>query len=313
MLTLAEWAKLITEEKGRLRALAMLAALSDPFRGWMLLRFMTFMSKSGSSYMANWASASAAAATRAINAEFTDVAPVPNEYQFLMRAAGGDMKLDRNQMNDGNNSAVIRAGLLTQKLIDTGARLNRLWFAGDKANADEWHGANEFCDDVDQVIEAGANGEELTAAMMDDLLDMVPGANFILCNTALARKATNLEVGVQRTIELNSGLDRPDFFRHQYKGIPIIAIRTAPNDGTGVQEEILPQTEVLGTSGATCSRITAVRLGVDGVHGIEREPMRMDDPVLRGAFEYNHMNWFMSGLATDDPAAIGQLIGVQLS
>jgi len=312
MLTLTDWAKLVTDEKGKLRVEATLAALSD-LRAWPLLRMLPFKPVMGGAYIGNFATSTTQAATRAMNAAFSDSAPGVEQFAFLLRAAGGELKLDVNQVA-GDNTGMLRAGLLTQKVKDVGARLNRMWFKGDKdaVSGAEWHGVNEFCADLTLQTAAGGNGAVVTAAMMDDLLAKVPGANVILCNRTLAIQLDALGVGVTKTVMLNQGGLTPNMFIKNYKGVPIIEVLTAPNDGTGAQEEILPFTETQGSSNV-CSRITAARIGLDGLYGVQHSIFTVAPPRTVGAFEITDMNWFMSAVATDTKDAVHQLIGVKAS
>lgn len=309
MLTVTDYAKLVTDEKGKLQLLGVAAALSS-LKAWPLLQILTFVPKTGTSYTANFGTASAAAATRAMNAAFTESAPGVDASTLPMRAAGGEMKFDINMLAQDNTGAV-RAGMLTQKLIDIGARLNRMWFKGDKdaGSGAEWHGADEFCADMGAQVEQAANGAVVSAAKMDELLSLVPGANVIVCNRTLASAVNALDQGVQKTVVVNQGVS-PDLFRKNYKGVPILEVLTAPDDTTATRAEILDFDETQGTSNV-CSRITAARIGMDGVYGIQGGPMSLLAPRPAGAFEIQDLNWFMAGLVSDYTDAIAQLIGVK--
>jgi len=309
MLTLADWAKLITEEKGRLQTLGIVEAMSD-LRGWPLLRLLPFRPVDGQAYVANWGTAAIEAATRAMSVDFVESAPGVDQFTFLMRAAGGNLGLDINQIA-GPNGNILRAGLLTEKARNIGARLNRLWFKGDKDDGGgaEWHGANEFCDDQERVIEAGEDGAVISSELMDAALAAVPGANLILANRTLSQQINGLEVGVTKTVILNQGGLAPGMFVQTYKGVPVLPVDTAPDDETGMMGQILDFDETQGGSDE-CSRVTVARIGMDGIYGIHNRMMELAPPRRAGAFEYNDMNWFMAGLATDYPDSIVQVIGV---
>lgn len=247
-LTVADWAKLTTDEKGRLRALAAAEAMRDPL-AMPLLDLLQFMPSMGSSYTANYAASSLQAATRAINAEFTEAAPTVDQYNFPFRAAGGSLKIDINLLF-GDNTGMVRAGLLTQKFQDVAARLFRLVFRGDKdaAAGDEFAGFDQIVSAFSKQVVAGPNGAKLTAAMMDLALRMVPGANIILCNRTMVDQIDALDTRVTRTAVMNQGGLTPGMYVPSYKGIPIMAVQTAPNDGTAALEEILPFTEAIAES-----------------------------------------------------------------
>lgn len=312
MLSIADWAKLTTDEKGRLLVMATAQALSHP-RAWPLLRVLPFVPKMGGAYIANRAGASAQAATRAMNVAFTEAVPTVDQFTFAMRAAGGAMKIDR-AMIDGDNTGMVEAGMLTQKTMDMGARLNRMWFKGDRdaVSGAEWHGVNEYCADEARTVAAGGNGAVITKDIMDSALNKVPGANLILCNQTLTGQIDGLSTGVQKTVDLSNGGLTTQMFLPTYKGVPILPVLTAPNDTTAVQEEILPFTETQGSSNV-CSRITVARIGLDGLYGIQNKALVVDPSQVRGAFKEYDMHWFMAGLCTDVKDAVFQIIGVKAS
>jgi hypothetical protein len=309
MLSVSDWGKLITDEKGRLMSAGVAQALADA-RAWPLLKVLPFVPKQGSAYIGNFAGASAEKATRAMNAGFTESAPTVAQQTFPMRAAGGELKLDIN-MIDGDNTGMIRAGILTQKIKDVGARLFRMWFNGDKdaVGGDEWDGVDQVAADFGTQIVAGANGAALTSDMMDSALEKVPGATVILCNRTLARKIDGFSVGVQKTVALNQGGLTPDMFVQTYKGVPILPVGTAPHDTTAVQTDILGFNETQGSSNA-CSRVTVARIGLDGLYGIQHKLFELSAARREGAFEIVDMNWFMAGVAADTKDCLAQVIGV---
>ncbi|HEY3321719.1 MAG TPA: hypothetical protein VGP72_14710 [Planctomycetota bacterium] len=308
-LSLADWAKTISDPKGQADILQTTESLQA---GWPLLKILPFRPEKGQGFIANFVGRSAQAATRAMNAEFTESSGPITDYTFTKRAAGGAIKLDVNQI-DSDPRGTIRGILMTEKLRDIGARLNRMWFTGDKADAGgaQWTGVNKLCTDLAKVIYAGDNGAVVTAAMMDALIALVPGCNAILCNRTLAVQIDGLNVGIAKYVVLNQGGITSDMFVPTYKGIAIIPIAEAPDDTTGVDTEILPFDEERGNSGAACSRITAARIGLDGLFGVHTDIFSLSAPRRAGAFETTDMNWFMAGLATNKTNAVAQLRGVK--
>lgn len=255
-LTVADWAKLTTDEKGRLRALAAAEAMRDPM-AMPLMDLLQFMPSMGGSYTANYAAASLQAATRAINAEFTEATPTVDQYNFPFRAAGGALKIDINLLF-GDNTGMVRAGLLTQKFADVAARLFRLVFRGDKdaAAGDEFAGFDQLVSAFSNQVVAGTNGAKLTAAMLDLALRKVPGANVILCNRTMVDQIDALDTRVSRMAVMNQGSLTPGMYVPSYKGIPILAVQTAPNNGSAALEEILPFSEFIASSVARNTHVT---------------------------------------------------------
>lgn len=269
-LTVADWAKLNTDEKGKLRAMAALAAMSEP-DAFPLLGLLPYLPGTGGSYTANYGSASTQKATRAINADFTEAAPGVSQQAFPFRAAGGEVKIDINLIF-GDTTGMLRAGLLTQKFKDIGARLFRMWFRGlsTAAALDEFAGADEIVAAFGNQVVAGVNGAKLTAAMLDLALRKVPGANVILANRTMVDQIDALDTRATRSIVLNQGGPTPGMYQPSYKGIPVLAVQTAPDDSSGVLAEILPFSEFIASGVArnlgsealaTIARNTAYAVG----------------------------------------------------
>ena len=273
-LTVSDWVKLMVDEKGKMRSLAAAAALRDPM-AFPLLDMLPFVPAMGGSYTANFAAASLQAATRALNSEFTEAAPTVDQYNFPFRAAGGSVKIDINMLY-GDTTGMIRSGLLTQKFIDIGARLFRLWFRGDKdaASADQYAGADQVVAAFGNQVVAGANGAKLTAAMLDLALRMVPGANVILANRTMVDQIDALDTRATRSIILNQGNPTPGMYIPSYKGIPVMSVQTAPNDSSGALEEILPFGEAIA-------------------EGVARNRSTIPEPVARGT-AYTAGQWARS-------------------
>ncbi len=110
--------------------------------------------------------------------------------------------------------------------------------------------------DPTQKITAGANGAALTLDMMDQLIDKIkPGApDLILMSRRSRRNLMKLLRGSGNLFEtdVNNFGQRIEF----YAGVPI-----AVDDNQA-------DTQVVGTSGAVCSSIYAMKLGDNGVLGL---------------------------------------------
>lgn len=310
MLTVTDWAKTVTDTKGRLMVMAVAQALSD-YRAWPLLKFLTFNKVLGSAYLANRAGASAAGATRALGSEFTESSPTVAQYTFPLRAAGGQIKIDK-VMVQADTSGVVEAGLLTRKLWDIGARLNRMFFNGDGTDVGgaQFTGVNKFCADEGRVTHVGG---PITSDLLDDALTKTPGANCLLANAKLSYQMHNLDQKVSKQIILNDGQPKPSMFDLNYKGCMILPVLQAPDDTTAVQADILPQTESDGASHNTASRITICRLGMDGLYGAQNDVMSIGSPYELGAMRIRDLSWFMAGVCSDMLDAVYQLDRVNLA
>jgi hypothetical protein len=159
--------------------------------------------------------------------------------------------------------------MLTQKIIDIGAKLFRQWFRGNADNAEQFDGADKLCAAFSNVVYQATNGAVVSAAQMDALLNKVPGANLLLANTTVADAIAALNIGVTRSVILNQGQPSPGMFVQDYKGIPILKVLTAPADADGTIENILQANDAVAAgyqqpgynTPSTIARNTAYALG----------------------------------------------------
>jgi len=202
--------------------------------------------------------------------------------------------------------------------MDVGGRLFEKFFHGDKTNTDEFQGVDAFCDANGRSLELVATGRAVTTADMEAALALCPGCNLILANGGLSIDIDNLDDGkYRRVIDIPQGAAiPPGAYQKSYRGIPILQVNqfASPTDGT--LGPILPFTEAVTTPGTSnvnnvTSRITFVRLGMGGVHGVQREIFKLDAPMILKESELNHMNWLSAHFATDDLFSVYQLKGVK--
>lgn len=318
-LSLNDWIADIPPAYGAIReqALGIKLAMSDATRGFPLLASMDFLPVDGSVYRARILGTTAGKATRARNVAFaTDAAPGTAPYDFPLIACGGDMTLDRNDLVSSQGPR-IRAALLAGKARDIGGRLFKLFFGGDKANADEFQGINKYCLDNARAMELADVGRAVTARDMEMGLANVPGCNLILANPDLTYDIDNLlDAKFRRVIELAEGPVPPGSYGYSYRGVPIMKVNQYAQVADGTYAPILPFTEVPTTPGANgvngvCSRITFLRLGDDGVHGAQSKLFEIDNPMTLREGEINHMNWPAAMFTTDDKFAVYQLTSVK--
>jgi len=311
--TLADMAKLIQDSRSREFTNAGLAALSD---GFPLLRLLSFLPASGQKHNIVYSGGTAEAATRAMNSEFTSAETAVDDYDYAMRAVGGQIKVDINFVGaDADGGA--RQFALGNKVKDIGRKYSRLFFTGDASNSDEFDGVNALCADATfaQTVSAGTDGATVTKEKMREVLRLVPDANLILCNGVLAQQINDLDQGVSKTVTLNSGLPTPQMFTKSFDGVPIMATGSYPDD-SGTIQSVLPFDETQGSSDV-CSRVTVLRLGPTDFHGRQHRIFEMTPGDLNGrregSFMYWDMNWFNTPCVLGTKNCVAQLIGVKAS
>ena len=237
---------------------------------WLAL--INFETIQGNAYAYNVEGELPGVAFRGVNESFTPSTGVINPMIEALRISGGDLQFDNFLMRtlgegrrsqEENMKVKALAAAITLKLIKGDSTVDPREFDGLQARIVN-----------DQLIAAGTtdNGDPLSLAKMDELIDAVPGCNAILLNKAMRRRFT----AAARTPSLagNIEMTKDEFGRPQttYAGIPLV-IPYPENDGV---EPLAfdEQGDVKGTpGGASSTSIYAVRLGTDGVMGIQSQPM----------------------------------------
>lgn len=155
-----------------------------------------------------------------------------------------------------------------------------------------------------QTIATGANGGALTFEKLDELIHLVPhrpDALIMRFGTYRALKALMRTAGGMMPEQVK--LRDFDGQVPAYDGIPIILT------------EYLPSNEVMGTSGAVCTSIYAVRFNTtDGLHGIYGDPTagvvveNLGTRESYDAWRYR-LKWYV-GLALKSTKSVARLEGV---
>jgi hypothetical protein len=183
----------------------------------------------------------------------------------VLTLLGADSDYDvfhiKAQTGDFNTRAAydaLTAKALTLKHLVT-------FFDGDTgSDANAFDGLNKRLTGS-QVISAGTNGASLTLDMLDSLIDAVQGTpSVLLMSKANRRAVTKLARG---TAALTISTDEFGRQISKYADIPIGIVE---QDASGA--EILGYDETQGSSNVASS-IYAVRFDLDGLHGIQTEPL----------------------------------------
>lgn len=186
---------------------------------------------------------------RALNAPYTDAEKgvgVINPVTETLAVFGGEVDTDR-QIANKPNGRTVRANHIAGKLRKAGLFFDKNVIDGDTAaDGRQFDGVNARLTGK-QVIEAGANGDQLTLAMVDDLIDAVRGSDemkTLVMNKANLRRINQLRVqAAGGAAVVDVGMKKPN-----YGGVEIEII-----DEDGDEEPILGFDETQGTSNLASS------------------------------------------------------------
>lgn len=298
MLTITEWAKLNPTPLAS--GIVEVFAKTNP-----VLERLPFINIAGSAYKYNQEQTLPGVAFRDFNGSFAESTGVVNPVVESLTLLGGDSDFDVAQiaMQTGDNNT--RAAYDGMKAKSLSMEWVKTFLHGSTTdNPLSFDGLRKRLTG-NQVLEAGANGGDLTLDMLDELIDAVRDVpSVLLMNRTLRRKVNSLIRASGAAIETVS-----DSFGRQvqaYAGIPIGTIDRDQSDG-----EIMAFDETQGTNDETSS-IYAVVMGIDGVHGIQTQPMTVRDlGELPTKPSYRTRIEFYSGIAVKHGRAAARLKGIK--
>nr|BDD46324.1 hypothetical protein 3 [Rhodospirillaceae bacterium] len=299
MLTLLEWSKLQADPLQS--GIVEIFATENP-----VLERLPFQNIAGNAFKYNVENSLPGVAFRGVNESYSESVGVINPVTETLTICGGDSDYDVAliKMGAGSNDAraahdALKAKALTLTWLKT-------FFDGDsESEPREFDGVNKRLEGGTQEIDAGSGGATLTLDMVDQLIDAVQGApSVLLMNKWMRRKVNALMRAAGQATEVVS-----DSFGRQvqaYAGVPIGIVE---DDASG--SAILAFDEDDGSANLDTSSIYAVKFGLDGVHGIQTEPMDVRDlgeldtkPAYRTRVE-----WY-SGLVVKNARAVSRLIHI---
>ena len=297
-LTLTEAAKLSqnTLQRGVIETFA---------RTSSFLEMLPQMEISGNAYAYNQEGALPGIGFRDVNEGYTASEGVINPQSEKLYIAGGDVDVDRFIIQTRSNINDVRAIHTEMKAKALALAITNQYFNGDQAvNAKGFDGLKKRLSGK-QVIEAGADGAELTITMLDELIDAVEGEpDALFVSKAMRRE-------IKRVIQNHNGYSEGlyDAFGRPVMTYGGIQIRTIEDDNLGNQ--ILGFNETQGTA-TDAGSIYAVRFGPEQyVSGLQNGGVSVRDlgelnekPVFRTRIE-----WY-AGMAVFHPKAAARLKGV---
>lgn len=223
-----------------------------------LLTRLPFTNLSGTALTYNRENANADVSFYNVGDTWTEATPTFTNLTEALKIMGTDADVDnflqQSYANPNDLEAEVirlRAKKVAHKFADTAI------VGDDSVDTKSFDGMRVRIGTGSRSITMGANGAALTLDKMDELIDMIkPGSpDILLMSKRSRRKLKALRRASGNILET----DRDEFGRmiNYYDGIPITI------------DEFQPDTEVEGSSGSVCSSIYALKLGGDGVMGLQ--------------------------------------------
>jgi hypothetical protein len=238
---------------------------------------------------------------RGVNEAYAESVGILNPAVEKLKIIGGDMDTDKFLIRTMGESR--RTTDTKMKLKAAALYFTKIFFDGDESSDPrQIDGLNKRLTG-NQVIEAGANGANLTENMLDRLIDGVEGGPTELYMSKKMRRQLNA-LAKANTL-LSAGVDAWGRPIEKFAGIPIRII-----ERDNLDSEILDFDETQGSSNVTGS-IYAVRNEEGYFEGIQSGPLEAYDlgeleakPALRLRVE-----WY-PGIAIFHPRAAARLKGI---
>lgn len=192
------------------------------------------------------------------NDTVTENAGTYTEVVTKLRIMAGDVDVDKFLNETQSDSSGQLAQALALKVKAMARQFQDTAVNGDAiANPKSFDGLKSLVT-ANQTFAAGANGGPLTLLALDQLIDQVPNKPDFLLMRAGTRRAY---VALVRA----AGGTNAAMIQHPNFDVPVLAHNGVPI----IQNDFLPANEAVGTSGAVCASVYAVRANeADGVHGL---------------------------------------------
>lgn len=250
-------------------------------------------------------------AFRGVNGTYTpDAGVIVPEFEPLV-IMGGEVKIDNFEVAVMGNIIPIKAEKFRMKARAAGIKYSESFFEGDTVvDPYSFDGLRKRLVGAQLVTGAGANGDALALAQLDELLDVVVGDNSqkVLFMSARIRRALTALVRAQTGSSMIS-YTQDAFGRQQmaYAGATIRVVRREDDGST-----ILGNDETKGSSNVTSS-VYCVRFGTDFVHGIQHQSLPSVKDFGEMQAEPKHLGrieWYNGLVAGKHPRGAARLYGI---
>ncbi len=267
-----------------------------------VLKYLPFMEVVGSALAYPQETALPSVAYYPVGGTWTESTPTFAQVTESLKILGGDADVDNYLARSYAQQNDIEAVVLHEKAKAVAYQFSNSFFNGDTGtDANTFDGVDKRIAAVAaQNLTAGANGAALALSMVDGLIDLVkPGRpDAIFCSRRTRRNLNALR-------RASGNLLQPDvdqFGLHvlYYDGIPIEI------------DDFIPDTKTVGTSGAVCSTMYAVKFGWNtGVMGLQSGGIQVDHfPALETKdARRNRLKWYTS-IALMNPLGVARLSAI---
>jgi hypothetical protein len=231
-------------------------------------------------------------------------------FTTSLTTLGGDVDVPRLIQKTRSKPTDQAAARIEMKSRNMARTFEKTAIYGDDTSGTEFPGLHKWLAHssgifATQLLHAGSSttGAALTAALLDNALDLVEGADLIICSPAVRRRMTTY---LRTSGSYNT--DRDEFGKMITvwgDGVPIAACT-----GCLQTETISGSSYALPVGGATSS-LFVVKFGVEGLHGIQNGGIwkyKFDMLELKDALRYR-LGWYV-GLALRSPLAIARIDGI---
>jgi HK97 family phage major capsid protein len=264
-----------------------------------ILTLLPFEDVTGTAITYNRENAMATVAWRDVGGSWTESTPTFTQVTVPLRIVGGDADVDNFLQQTYRNPNDLAAEIISLKAKALAYEWSDAFYNGDNgSNPLQFDGLRALTP-AGQTIDMGTNGGALTLDKMDELVDRVkPGRpDALLMAKRTRRKLSSLRRASGNLLE--TGVD--DFGRRAlyYDGLPVLV------------DDFLPTDEDMGSSEGVCSSIYAVKLGRQGIGGLENggiQVERIGDLESKDASR-TRVKWYVS-LALFAPLGVARLEGI---
>lgn len=267
-----------------------------------ILTILPFEDVNGTAITYNRESAAPTVAWYDVGDSWTESTPTFTQVTAALKILGGDADVDNFLQGTYRDPNDLEAEVIALKAKAVAYEFSQTFYDGDTSLETKQFDGLARIVDVNQTISMGVNGAALTLDRMDELIDLVrPGRPDALC---MAKRTRRKLSALRRSSGNLLETDVDAFGRRAlyYDGIPILV------------DDFIPTTEVQGTSGSVCSSIYALKLGRQGVTGLENAGVRIErvgELETKDATRHR-IKWYC-GLALFSTLGLARLRGINAS
>lgn len=264
-----------------------------------ILNYLPFMEVTGTAIRYTREATNPAATYYVPGDTWAEATPTYTSHTAELKILGGDADVDNFLQKTYADTNDLEAEVITGRAKAIAHQFCSSFIVGDSGiNPKEFDGIRVLCPGGN-TQNAGANGAALTLPMLDTLVDLTPGRpEVLMMSKRTRRKLKDLRRTSGTTLETTVNQFGEQI--ETYDGIPVVV------------DDFMPDNETLGSSGAVCSSIYALKFGIsNGLMGIEHGGIAIQ-PV--GELETKdatrtRLKWY-TGLILGNTLGIARLQGV---